>query len=171
MSHPRRSTRELAPALRRLSEDVLLWRFAHNHPGSETGAGACSQFRRVKETLRSPTYLQGRAMAAYLSPAHKGFGGPLGQRSLEAQPVLCGTKAERGRSVFPRRGRGGKCATRAGLPRPQPHSPRPPPGPGPALTLTTAARRLGSGTRAPARGLETWHRGQRQTPGFRRTRR
>ena len=67
VSHPRRLTRELAPTfLCRFLRMCSVWRFAHNHPGFETTTGPMSSFavQAAKETLRSPTYLQGWTMAA-----------------------------------------------------------------------------------------------------------
>lgn len=108
-------------------------------------------------------------MAAYLSPLHKhnghvGFRGQFGERSLEAPPVLCGTKAERSRSVFPPRAAAGSARRGRGFRVPN-CTPPPPPRdrpsvPGPALTLTEAGQ--GSGPGREDRGRP---RGQPQTPG------
>lgn len=81
--------------------------------------------------VQAPTYLQGWTMAAQLSPFHKhGFRGELGERSLEAAPVLCGTK-QRAAGQACRRGRGGKGAGRGFRgPGAPPRPPRAPPGQG-----------------------------------------
>ncbi|CAI9166498.1 unnamed protein product [Rangifer tarandus platyrhynchus] len=146
------------------------WRFAHNHSGSETGSGSLFPVQAGERDVKVPHLPSGSGHGGLSFSVSQGFGGPFGQRSLEAQPVLCGTKS-RAEPVSlsapgPRRevrDEGGASASATALP--------------PATARPRSAPDLDHG-RAPARvsdprtctrpgNVETWHRGKRQTPGSR----